>query len=1296
MSGSFVLAAILLLGQAAAQIDITSPGDVILGVPNDSDWPGGESPNLAIDDDTSTKYLHFKGETQSTGFQVTPSAGATVVTGLTLTTANDAVERDPVAFELSGSNTGIEGPYTVIAGGDIADFAGETAWPRFTRNVTPIAFANTKAYSHYQLLFTAVRDPAGANSMQIAEVELLGSLAGAAPADDGDGQTQPQSSGTLVISEFMAINETSLAATVQGETAYPDWIEIRNVSNNPVNLAGWYLTDDPLEPTKWTFPAVQLPAMGFLVVFASGVDQADHPENWPYRDTKGFYHTNFTLDGDGEYLALIAPDLTVAHEYASYTGQGDTAGYPPQRADLSYGLYGDQEQYFTPSTPGRANAAGCTGISEEPVFSRESGTFTGYFMLELTSPSPTAKIHWTLDGQIPTVDSPEYTGPLPIAGTKEVLARAFEPGKAPSAVVSRTYIALAGDVLSFSSNLPIVIVDSSRQGIGGSFSRVSSIVIEVPEQGRTKLTDPANFAGRVGFKKRGRSTGGQAKSQYGFEVWDENNRDKDVSILGMPADSDWVLYAPFTYDRALIINAFIYDLSNRIGRYAVRTRFVEAYINTNDDTVSSSDYAGLYIFMEKIKRGEDRVDIEKLEPWDSTEPRISGGYMIKNDSPDPGDGGFRTARGNPTYGDGTFCYVDPKESEITTAQSAWIRGYLNDFETALYGANFANPQTGYAKYIDVDSFIDHNLLNMLAMNVDALRLSTYMYKPRGGRLGMGPIWDFDRSLNSADGRDDNPRAWNGTGDGTKYLQYVWWDRLFADSNFMQKYIDRWFALRKAQFSTAGLNAAIDSMADEVREAAPRNYQKWPSAGSRYTNFQGEINSLKQWLQSRCEWVDSQFVKPPQIVPAGGHVATGTTVTLVNPYPTGTLYYTLDGTDPRPSNTVTTTRESTTLVAENAAKRAFVPTAAISDAWRGGADFDDSAWISGTGGVGIERQSGYQQYFGIDLTDLMYGKNATCYIRIPFTVLADPATFNFMTLRMRYDDAFIVYLNGVEIRRALFDGTPAWNSVAGGSHNDGDAVIFEDFDVSTQAGLLKKGQNILAIHGMNAGASSSDLLFNAELIAGRSTSTVEGDVPGAIYQYAGPISITGSMQVKARVLVPGNTYSPWSGLAEATFAVGPVAENLRISELMYHPADPNTEFVELTNIGDESINLNLVKFTNGVEFTFPGFKLAPAAYVLVVEDPNAFEARYGPGLPVVGTYAGNLSNSGEQIEIQDAAGQVIQSFRFKDGWYDTTDGGGFSLTVKDPAAADPNAVTQKTAWRPSTAEGGSPGSNDVQK
>ena len=164
-------------------------------------------------------------------------------------------------------------------------------------------------------------------------------------------------------------------------------------------------------------------------------------------------------------------------------------------------------------------------------------------------------------------------------------------------------------------------------------------------------------------------------------------------------------------------------------------------------------------------------------------------------------------------------------------------------------------------------------------------------------------------------------------------------------------------------------------------------------------------------------------------------------------------------------------------------------------------------------------------------------------------------------------------------------------------------------------------------------------------------------------------------------------------------MGPVAQGLRISELMYHPLDtgnpndPNTEFIELTNIANQSINLNMVQFTKGIDYTFPSFDLPAGGYCLVVKDLAAFQVKYGSKLPVVGQYAGSLDNGGEHVEFVDAAGEVIESFTYDDNWFKTTDGLGFSLTVKDPKTTDANSLNDKNAWRPSTSVGGSPGTRD---
>ncbi|GAF78396.1 unnamed protein product, partial [marine sediment metagenome] len=173
------------------------------------------------------------------------------------------------------------------------------------------------------------------------------------------------------------------------------------------------------------------------------------------------------------------------------------------------------------------------------------------------------------------------------------------------------------------------------------------------------------------------------------------------------------------------------------------------------------------------------------------------------------------------------------------------------------------------------------------------------------------------------------------------------------------------------------------------------------------------------------------------------------------------------------------------------------------------------------------------------------------------------------------------------------------------------------------------------------------------------------------QYAGPITLSKSVHVKARVLYGGT----WSALNEAIFAIGPVVENLRITEIMYHPKytgdpnDPNEEFIELKNIGPNTLNLNLVKFTEGIHFTFPDVELASGEHIVVVKEHTAFEAKYGTSVNTAeGQYTGSLANDGERIRLEDAIGRTILDFEYGDDWYPITDGGGFSLTMIDPSAS----------------------------
>ncbi|MHC4337129.1 MAG: lamin tail domain-containing protein, partial [Planctomycetota bacterium] len=382
----------------------------------------------------------------------------------------------------------------------------------------------------------------------------------------------------------------------------------------------------------------------------------------------------------------------------------------------------------------------------------------------------------------------------------------------------------------------------------------------------------------------------------------------------------------------------------------------------------------------------------------------------------------------------------------------------------------------------------------------------------------------------------------------------------------------------------------------------------------------------------------------------------------------------------------------------------MPTGSVNDNWQGGGPFNDSSWNDGTfisgktGGVGYDERADYKPYISYDVESLMNvdlnsGANTSCYIRILITFNGDPCDFNLMNLKIRYDDGFVAYLNGDELKRINFpDGqTPQWNSNASGGH---EASGFETIPVSEDINSLKQGDNILAIHGMNNSNTSSDFLISVELVASDINSTTGGVSPSAI-EYSGHITLNKSSHVKACVL-DGTT---WSALNEAVYAVGSVTENLRITEIMYHPKytgnlnDPNEEFIELNNIGPDTLNLNLVRFTEGIDFTFPDIELEPNECVVVVKDQSAFEAQYGTSVNIAGQYTGSLANNGEQVRLQDAVGQTIFDFEYEDGWRSITDGDGFSLTIIDPTNNDTNSWDEKESWRASVYRNGSPGADD---
>lgn len=666
------------------------------------------------------------------------------------------------------------------------------------------------------------------------------------------------------------ISEAGFNGPKDEDGARPAWIELHNLGTWPVSLGGWFLTDDPNRLTAWRLPNVTLLPDKHLLIHASGKNRTNDLLH---------LHTSLSLNANGGFLALVTAATNVISE----------VNYPPLAGTSSFGSVRGEPSLrgvFPKTTPGKANASSGAGFAPEVVFSRPGGNFSGDFALELSTRATNAVIRYTRDGTMPTSRSPVYDAPLRITNTAHLRARAFQAGALPGPPASVAYLKLLTNAADFSSPLPVLVLDTFGKNLPTSDNEAfAHLSLFEPANGRTSLTNAPTLTTRAGFRQRGSSSAGLPQPSFAVQFLDEFNDEKAQSLLGLPADSDWVLYAPNGYDPVLIHNPFIHQLSRDLGRYSPRTRFVEVFLARGAGRLRETHYHGLYVLQEKIKIAPQRVSIDKLNATDVKEPKVTGGYVLKFDRLGPNELGTGLDTGG-----FPLVYVEPKEATMDLPQRApqrkYIRSYLREFQRVLGSEQWRDPATGYRNYLDVDAAVDFHLLEVLSGNVDAMVLSTYFYKPRSGKITCGPHWDFDRALGSTDGRDENPSHWN-TG---PYFTGTWWPRVCSDLDFWQQWADRWQELRRTHLSLTNLHGLIDRLTDEVREVQPREYQRW-GLQARGGSYQGEVNHMKNWLSNRVDFIDRQFTPAPVLKHAGG------VLTLTAPT-NATIYYTLDGTDPR--------------------------------------------------------------------------------------------------------------------------------------------------------------------------------------------------------------------------------------------------------------------------------------------------------------------------------------------------------------------------------------------------------------
>jgi len=1142
----------------------------------------------------------------------------------------------------------------------------------------------------------------------------------------------------LLINELMASNSGCIQ---DPQRQYDDWIEIHNYGLDAIDIGGMYLTDNLSDTTKWRIPAYNtavtiIPAGGYLLIWADN------------DTTDAGLHANFKLSADGEEIGLFDSDgITLI----------DSITFDNQATDISYGRYpdaGDYWQSFDSPSPGAQNISAYLGEVTEVEFSHNRGFYESLFYVTIATETDGAIIYYTLDGSEPYDTesggrSPNgiiYTDPVPINQTTSLRAIAVKPGWMPSKINTQTFIFL-DDVLQqprspsgFPTSWggtsadyemdPDIVQDSryngmmkdallsiptmslvmnkddlfdSREGIyanpeghGVSWERPGSMELIY-----TDGTDGIQV--NCGIRIQGgafRSWGLTKKKSfrllfkgiYGptklrYPLFGEDAVEQFDTVVLRAGANDGYAWNSARYTEQYTRDEFGRSLQQATGNAGAHGIFVHLYVN--------GIYWGLY------------------NPCERPDAAFSASYY-------GGDKEDWDAIHDLSASNGDTSAWNQMISKCRRAANS------DEVFWELQGNNpDGTPNPAYPNLLDVTNYIDYLIVNLWGGNWDWPWKNWWAGRDRTiDSTGFKfYCWDYENTMGNNLGRsplNKNALQNNFSSAGVPH------ENLSGNAEYRMLFADRVhkFFFNGAILTPESLIRRYTDMAATVEKAiiaesarwgdqhhsTPLTLEDWYDHGSNYNDGRaGRDWILNYYIPQRSDIVMRQFrnaglypdVDAPVFVingayEHGGQISEDDLLSMIAP--DGTIWYTLDGSDPRVQDT---TPQATVLVPENADKRALVPTGNIGENWKSSGDFDDSAWLScngSPGGVGFERTSGYQDFITLDLIEQMYARNATCYVRIPFSIDAD---YTSLMLNVRYDDGFAAYINGVIVAGRNFDGRPSWDSRASASHSDSAAILLESIDISEFLDTLQQGDNLLAIHAMNSSTTSSDFLISVELLASGGDSD-DSDL-GGVMEYTGPITLPHSVQVKARVL----SADEWSALNEAVFAVGPVAKNLRITEIMYHPQDPNEEFIELMNIGAETINLNLVgpglracpgqphgvAPTNGIDFTFPSIELAAGEYVVIVQDRNVFEARYGTNINIAGQYSGKLNNAGERIELLDAIGRTILDFRYKDGWRSITDGEGFSLTIIDATNPDLSSWDEKDSWRPSAYAGGSPGQDD---
>jgi len=1054
-----------------------------------------------------------------------------------------------------------------------------------------------------------------------------------------------------------------------------------------------------------------------------------------------------TFDISAFRNALVAGENVLAiHGLNFGISSSDFLMGPEIDATLA-GAVHDQLGYFKIPTPHAANDTPPTaGFVADTKFSVDRGFFDAPFDLTITSDTPDAVIRYTTNGAVPTATTGTlYTGPIRISATTVLRAMAFKEGFEPSNVDAQTYLFLEDvirqsptgqppegwparwgsnqvnygmnqsvvnanidtikdDLKSIPSMSIVMNLDdlfgtqgiySNPSGQGDNWERATSLELINPD-GSEGFQINAGIRIRGGFSRSTsnpkhsfrfffRSEYGDAKLNYPL-FGDEGADEFDNIDFRTDQNYSWAFQGDSR--QTGVREVFSRDTQRDMGQPYTRSRNYHLYIN--------GQYWGLYQTQERAEAAygetyfggdKENYDVVKAEagPYDT---RATDGNLDA----------FRR------FWEGANAVAAAPTEEQRTALYQRLMGNNPD--------GTRNPD--YEVLLDEDNLIDYMLVIIYGGNLDA-PISNFLGNTRVNnwfgmrdRTGGSGGWKFfahdnEHTLLNVNENRVGPYT---AGSSFTYANPQWiWQQLWASADFRLRVADR---VQEHFFNGGALTpdvatARFMARAAEIDRAVVGESARWGDAqrSPAYTRdtWLAAINAVvTQHLPARSNIVVQQLdakglvttIAAPTLNAYGGAVDPGFQLGISAE---GAAYYTLDGSDPRlpggginPAALRVEPGEERVLFDGNATSHYFVPTSTnggsqLQTTWTF-PNFDDSGWAVGSAGIGFDRGTGYEDVYATDVESAFFDVNASIYTRTEFTV-EDPNDLIGLNLRVKYDDGYMLWLNGTRI---ILRNAPTlrygYNSAAASERPDAQALQFEFVSLTNFKHLLAPGRNVIAVQAMNRSLNDEDFLFVPELFTIRQSE-------------AAYLTLNESTTVRARTLI-GNQ---WSAEVRADFEL---PSPLRVTEIMYNPAaapagspyaGSDFEFIELQNIGARPLPLSGYEIREGVEFTFGDYTLAPGAYVVVVNSRDAFQSRYGDGIAIAGEFDGNLSNSGERLQLTSPPNVLVQDFTFSDNWYATTDGAGLSLTIRD-TSSPLESWNAKDAWKASSRAGGTPGASDA--